>query len=37
MAVQQGKASLLDVANVLDSDSMSYAKSKLEEGETKRY
>ena len=34
-AVQQGKASLLDVANVLDSDSMSYAKSKLEEGETK--
>jgi hypothetical protein len=32
-AVQQGKASLLDVANVLDSESMSYAKSKLEEGE----
>lgn len=33
MAVQQGKASLLDVANVLDSESMSYAKSKLEEGD----
>lgn len=33
MAVQQGKASLVEVANVLDSDSMSYAKSKLEEGE----
>lgn len=32
-AVQQGKASLVDVANTLDSTSMSYAKSKLEEGE----
>ena len=35
MAVQQGKASLLEVANVMDSDSMSYAKSKLEEAERK--
>lgn len=33
MAVQQGKASLVDVANVLDSDSMSYTKSALEAGE----
>lgn len=33
MAIQQGKASLIDAANVLDSDSMSYAKSKLEEGD----
>lgn len=32
MAVQQGKATLIDIANVLDSDSMSYAKSKLEAG-----
>jgi hypothetical protein len=32
-AVQQGKASLLDVACAIDSDSMSYMKSKLEEGE----
>lgn len=32
-AVNQGKASLLDIANALDSDSMSYTKSKLEEGE----
>lgn len=35
MAVQQGKASLLDVANTLDSTSMSYAKAKLDEGERK--
>ena len=33
MAVQQGKATLLEVANTIDSDSMSYTKSKLEEGE----
>ena len=32
-AVQQGKASLLDAANAIDSDSMSYMKAKLEEGE----
>lgn len=32
-AVTQGKASLLDVANVLDEDSMSYTKSKIAEGE----
>ena len=32
-AVQQGKASLLDIANVLDSDSMSYIKSVLATGE----
>lgn len=32
-AVQQGKARLLDVANALDADSMSYVKAKLEEGE----
>ncbi|KKM03702.1 hypothetical protein LCGC14_1771790, partial [marine sediment metagenome] len=35
MAVQQGKASLLDIANVLDSPSMSYAKSALDKGERK--
>jgi hypothetical protein len=35
MAVQQGKASLLDIANVLESDSMNYMKTKLEEGERK--
>ena len=34
-AVQQGKASLLDIANVIDSDSMSYMKSTLEAGENK--
>jgi hypothetical protein len=34
-AVHQGKASLIDVANSLDSDSMSYTKAKLEEGEIK--
>jgi len=34
-AVHQGKASLVDVANSLDSESMSYTKSKLEEGERK--
>lgn len=34
-AVQQGKASLLDVANVLDQDSMSYIRATLEEGERK--
>ena len=34
-AVHQGKASLVDVANSLDSTSMSYTKSKLEEGERK--
>ena len=32
-AVQQGKASLTDVANVIDSKSMSYIKSTLAEGE----
>jgi hypothetical protein len=32
-AVAQGKASLLDAANAIDSDSMSYMKAKLEEGE----
>lgn len=32
-AVQQGKASLLDVAKSLDSESMSYTKSVLEQGE----
>jgi hypothetical protein len=32
-AVQQGKASLLDVANAIDSESMSYMKATLEEGE----
>ena len=34
-AVHQGKASLVDVANSLDSDSMNYTKSKLEEGEVR--
>jgi hypothetical protein len=34
-AVNQGKATLQDVANVLDSDSMSYIKAKLDEGERK--
>jgi hypothetical protein len=34
-AVQQGKASLLDVANVLDSNSMSYIKTTLAKGEQK--
>jgi len=32
-AVQQGKASLLDVAKSLDSESMSYTKAVLEQGE----
>lgn len=32
-AVQQGKARLIDVANVLDSDSMSYIKSTLDAAE----
>jgi len=35
MAVQQGKASLLDIANTIDSPSMSYAKAALDEGERK--
>ena len=33
LAVQQGKAQLLDVAKVIDSDSMSYIKSALAEGD----
>lgn len=36
MAVQQGKASLTEVAKVLKSDSMNYALSALEEGERKK-
>ena len=35
MAVQQGKASLVDVAKVINSKSMSYAISTLDEGERK--
>jgi hypothetical protein len=35
MAVQQGKASLLEIANMIDAPSMSYAKSTLEAGERK--
>ena len=35
-AVQQGKASLLDMAKVIESDSMSYVKSTLEVGEQRQ-
>jgi len=35
MAVNQGKASLIDIANIIDSDSMSYIKTSLAEGERK--
>jgi hypothetical protein len=35
MAVQQGNASLTDIANVINSESMSYMIAKLDEGEKK--